>query len=443
MSLARQKGVTGFKSTRKIDRRIVALALPALGALAADPLLSLVDTLFVSRLGTAELGALGVNGAIFGFAFVLFNFLAYATTPLVAQALGRGDPLEASAVVSRALWLALGLGTASMAVLATGAHHLVGLMQASGELTGPAVSYLRIRALAAPAVLVVMASHGAFRGFQDNGTPFRVALGANLANALLDPLLIFGLGWGIAGAAWASVTSQVGAAVWFLILLRRKLGLVLTRPPDLVGLSALLRTGGALTLRTLFLVGALAVGTAVAAASGTTAVAAHQVVRETWFLSAMLVDGLAIAAQALVAELTGRGDRPGARRVSKRLLAWGLAVGLVMAIGWLIGGPVLAAAFASDSEVERLIIAATRITAVMAPLAAVVWVLDGIFLGELRVKVLVASTAAGALAGLIGFLLTDLWDWGLTGVWWATAGLVGGRAVILVLAYRFGQRGRV
>ena len=435
--------MTGSAPTRTIDRRIVALALPALGALAADPLISLVDTLFVSRLGRAELGALGVNGAIFGFAFVLFNFLAYATTPLVAQALGRGDGPEASAVMSRTLWLALGLGTASMAVLVAGAGHLVGLMQASSEIAGPAVSYLRIRALAAPAVLIVMASHGAFRGFQDNGTPFRVALGANIANALLDPLLIFGLGWGIAGAAWASVASQLGAAVWFLILLRRKLGLVVARPPGWGELSALLRTGGALTLRTLFLVGALAVGTAVAAASGTTAVAAHQVVRETWFLSAMLVDGLAIAAQALVAELTGRGDRAGVRRVSNRLLGWGLAVGVVMAMGWLIGGPLLATAFAPDLEVKTLIIASTRITALMAPLAALVWVLDGIFLGGLRVKVLVASTAVGAAAGVIGFLLTDLGGWGLVGVWWATAGLVGGRAVILLLAYRIGPRRRV
>ena len=423
-------------SERALDRRIALLAFPALGALAADPLLSLVDTLFVSRLGAPALGALGINGAIFGFAFVVFNFLAYATTPLVAQARGRGDQVEAGAVIGRALWLAAGLGVATTALLVVGAGTLVGVMQASSEVAEPAVTYLRIRALAAPAVLVVLAAHGSFRGLADNVTPFRVALAANLVNAVLDPLLIFGLDWGIAGAATASAFSQYGAAVTFLYLLHRRLGSLPARPPSRGELAGLVRTGSILTLRTLFLVAALAAGTGVAAAAGTAEVAAHQVVRETWFLSAMLVDGLAIAAQALVAEQVGKGDRSGARRVSSRLLFWGGVVGAGMAFLWLVAGPLLAATFAPDATVSGLIQQVTPIAALMAPLAAVVWVLDGVFLGELRLHLLLSSTAAGAVVGVAGFAATQLLGWGLAGVWWSTAALVAGRGVVLVYGWR-------
>lgn len=396
--------------------------------------MSLVDTAYVSRLGVAELGALGVNGAIFGFTFVVFNFLAYATTPLVAQALGRGEPDKASQVVARALWLAAVLGCVTTVAMIVGSRWLVGLMQAGPEVVDPAIAYLRVKAVAAPAVLIITAAQGAFRGFQDNRTPLKVVVTANLANATIDPILIFGLGWGITGAAVGSVISQWGAALWFLVLLTRRIGRVSARVPRWQEISGLAKAGGVLTLRTLFLVAALGVGTATAAASGTSALAAHQVVRETWFFTAMLVDGLAIAGQALIAEQVGRANREGVRFVTRRLVIWGIAVGGLMTVGWLLVAPLLAGGFAPDPEVGRLIVATARIAGYMAPLAALVWVLDGVFMGELRLRALVASTGLGALAGMAGFVMTERFGWGLTGVWWAIAALVAGRGLVLVLA---------
>ncbi len=430
--MARQKGVKPER--RAVDRRIFALAVPALGALAAEPLISLVDTAYVSRLGVAELGALGVNGAIFGFAFVIFNFLAYATTPLVAQAIGRGDPGQAKGVVVHALWLAGLLGCLTTLAMIGGARWLVQLMQANAEVVDPAISYLRVKALAAPAVLVITAAQGAFRGFQDNRTPLKVVLAANLANAVIDPLLIFGLGWGITGAAVGSVISQWGAAAWFLVLLTRRIGRLNPGPPRWGEVSGLATTGGILTIRTLFLVAALGVGTAAAAASGTAALAAHQVVRETWFFTAMLVDGLAIAAQAMIGEQVGLGNPDGVRLVTRRLLFWGGIVGVVMTAGWIGAAPLLAGAFAPDPEVGRLIAGAARIAGWMAPVAALVWVLDGVFLGQLRLRTLAVSTGLGASAGVVGFLLTQRYGWGLVGVWWAMAALIGGRGLVLLWA---------
>lgn len=152
---------------RRFDREIFMLALPALGTLAADPLVSLVDTAFVGRLGRVELGALSVDSALFALAFFVFNFLAYGTTPMVARALGRGDRDGAGRTILQALTLATGLGLTALLLLQVLAGPTLRAMGADGELFDPALSYLRIRALATPAVLLILASNGAYRGFQD------------------------------------------------------------------------------------------------------------------------------------------------------------------------------------------------------------------------------------------------------------------------------------
>ncbi|HKY49182.1 MAG TPA: MATE family efflux transporter [Acidimicrobiia bacterium] len=421
---------------RQIDRRIFALGIPAVGALAADPLLSLVDTAFVAGLGASALAALGVTSAIFGFAFVLFNFLAYATTPLVASAMGRADQDGARQVVGRALFLAVTLGALSSAVLLALAEPLVRVMQAGPDVIDPAVSYLRVRALAAPAVLIVTAGHGAFRGLQDTRTPLLIAVLANVINVVLDPVLIYGLDLGVTGAAVASVVAQYAAAIWMWRKLRTRLGPIHAGLGSSAHLSTLLSAGGILTIRTLLLVLTLALGTAAAAAAGTPALAAHQVVRETWFLTAMLTDGLAIAAQALVADQLGRGNEATTTALDRRLLFWGLVVGVVVAAGWLLGAPLLAAGFAPTNEVGGLIEGAARIAGLLAPAAAIVWVLDGIVMGRMAFKGLIASTGAGLGAGGIVFYLTGANGWGLPGVWWGMSAMIVARLVVLLALVR-------
>ncbi len=421
---------------RQLDRRILVLAVPAVGALAADPLLSLVDTAFVAGLGPSALATLGVTSAIFGFVFVLFNFLAYATTPLVARAIGEGRTEETGLVVGRALFLALTLGAGSAVLLIAFADPLVRVMQAGPDVIDPAVTYLRIRALAAPAVLVVTAGHGAFRGMQNTRIPLLAALLANLIHVVLDPILIYALGFGVAGAAVASAIAQYAAAAWLWRRLRTAVGPIhIGRGPS-PHLASLLTAGGILTTRTLLLVLTLALGSATAASAGTAAIAAHQVVRETWFLTAMVTDGLAIAAQALVAEQVGRRDEVAIGAINRRLLWWGLLVGLMAAAGWLAGGPLLASGFAPTAEVGRLIEVAARIAGLMAPAAAIVWVLDGIVMGRMALRGLVVSTGAGLLAGAIVFLLTESRGWGLAGVWWGMGAMILARLLVLVVLVR-------
>lgn len=418
-------------------RAIVALALPALGSLAADPVLSLVDTAFVGRLGAIPLAALAIDTALFAFAFSIFNFLAYATTPMVAQARGRGDIAGSGLIVRRAMALAVGLGAVSTAVLALAAEPLVRLMQAGPEVIDPAVSYLRIRAFAVTALLIITAANGAYRGFKDTKTPLYVTLAVNGLNVVLDWWFIFGLEFGLEGAAVATVIAQWIGALVFVWLLRgvgRRERWALDRI-RLVDLRPFVTVGGVLVVRTLMIMLSLTIAAAAAARIGTIEVAAHQVVAQLWFLLAMVVDALAIAAQALVAELEGADDRKGVRALSDRLLRWGVGVGVVLGVTVGVGGHLLAPVFTTDGAVQDAIRSVLFIAALMQPIAAWVFVADGIYLAKLAIRLLATSTAVGLVGVLATLGLTLAFGWGLAGVWWAMTAMVVGRFAILALAH--------
>lgn len=423
---------------RRHDRDILVLALPALGALAADPLVSLVDTAFVGRLGALELAALGVNTAAFGFVFVAFNFLAYGTTPMIARAVGRGDPAAAARVVGQALTLALAVGAVALAGLELLAVPLLRAMGAGEELLPPALSYLRIRALAGPAVLLITAGNGAFRGYQDTRTPLWITLALNLVNVVLDALFIFGFGWGLVGAAWATTIAQwLGAGLFWGLLLggRRGAARVHLERPRLQALAPFLRIGWALLVRTAALLGTLTAATAVAARVGVTEVAAHQVAAQLWLLLALVVDALAIAAQALVARHVGAGDAATAREVSDRLLLLGLAVGALLGVGFGLARGWLPALFSDDEAVRAAVRSVIPFVALMQPLNALAFVWDGVFMGIEDFGFLARAMLVSAAAAAVPLALVLPLDWGLAGVWWAIVALMVARA--LTLAWRY------
>jgi len=420
------------------DRDILDLAVPALAGLAAGPLVSLVDTAFVGQLGRVPLAALGVNTSLFSMTFVVFNFLAYGTTPRVGKAVGNDDRAEAGRVVMRALTLAVGTGVVALIALQALARPILLLMGASGELMDPALAYLRIRALAGPAVLLITASHGAFRGYQDTRTPMVVTLGFNVINGGLDPLFIFVFDWGLVGAAAATAIGQwVGALVFLVLLLhtrRDELGIPL-RLPALRTLWPFLKVGRDLFLRTASLVGTMTLATATAARVGVTAVAAHQVAAQLWTFLALLVDALAVAAQALVSKHLGRDDEATARRVSNRLLQWGLAVGIALGLGFWALRPVLPHFFSSDPATVRALLDVYLFVVVLQPLNGLVFVGDGIYMGAEEFPYLAkAMIGTAAVAGGLLLLVNPL-GWGLSGVWWGITALMVGRVMTLAGPY--------
>ncbi|HYT39090.1 MAG TPA: MATE family efflux transporter [Acidimicrobiia bacterium] len=420
------------------DREILRLALPALGALAAEPLYILTDTAVVGHLGTPQLGGLAVAGTILTTAFSLFNFLSYGTTAAVARAAGAGRSEVSAHNAVQSLWLATGIGVALALAGLLGAPLLVGLMGPSASVRPHALLYLRIASLGMLPVMLGLVGVGYLRGLQDTVTPLRIALLANAANLVLEVVAIYGLGMGLAASAWATVLAQVGAAVVFCRhIARHAAAAEVGWRPDPATLRALVVIGRDLFLRTGSLLAALAVATAVASRLGTVPLGAHQIAFQLWSFLALSLDALAIAAQAMVGRLLGAGDADGARSASRRMVEWGLVAGV--ALGGLVAllRPVLVPLFSDDPAVVHLTRQVLWVVAVLQPLNAVVFVLDGVLIGagDLRflAGAMVAAFAvflpAAVLAGAVGGTL--LWLWGavtllmvarLAGMAWRFAG---------------------
>ncbi|MFF5961752.1 MATE family efflux transporter [Streptomyces luteogriseus] len=403
---------------RQHDREIVALALPAFGALVAEPLFLMTDTAIVGHLGTAQLAGLGIASALLMTAVSVFVFLAYATTAAVARRVGAGDLPAAIRQGMDGIWLALLLGAAVVALALPTAPHLVDLFGASDAATPYAITYLRISVLGIPAMLVVLAATGVLRGLQDTKTPLYVAIVGFIANGALNAGLVYGAGLGIAGSAWGTVIAQCGmAAVYLAVVLRgaRKHGASLR--PDAAGIRASAQAGVPLLVRTLSLRAILMIATAVAARLGDADIAAHQIILSLWSLLAFALDAIAIAGQAIIGRYLGAGDAQGARDACRRMVEWGIAVGVVLGVLVVITRPVFLPLFTSDPTVKDVALPALVIVALSQPISGIVFVLDGVLMGAgdgpylawAMLLTLAVFTPAALLVPVLGGGLTALW----------------------------------
>ena len=401
-------------------------------SLVAEPLTGVADTAFVARLGAAPLAGLGVAAVLASSVLWVFNFLGIGTQTQVARALGTGD----RAGERDASGLALALATAIGAGLALVSWPLIdpaaNFMSDEPAVRSASVVYLEIRLLGAPATLIVMVAFGAFRGMQDMRTPLWIAAASNAANVALDPVLIFGLGpapaLGVAGAAWATTASQWAAAAWSLLAIQRRLGVPSRIHPRAAG--ALLVVGRDLFLRTGSLLLFLVLATRVATRIGSEAGAAHQAIRQTWLLTALVLDAYAATAQSLVAWFLGAGRPRLARRVAAVACGWGVGTGAALTLSMLAG--TTAVAHLLVPVTARDVFAGAWIVCALAqPLNALSFVTDGIHWGTgdyrfLR-NAMIGATAAGAAILLLAIDRSA--PDALTLVWLVTAGWIAVRAV--------------
>lgn len=364
------------------DREIGRLALPALGALIAEPLFLATDTALVGHLGATPLAALGVAGTVLQTAIGLLIFLAYATTPAVARRIGAGDEAGAMRAGIDGLWLALVVGAVLVVAGLLGADAVVGWFGAEPAVTAAAGEYLRVAVWGIPPMLVVIAATGLFRGLQDTRTPLAIAVAGFAANAALNALLIYGLGWGLIGSAAGTAIAQAGMAVASVAIAvrhARRAGAILL--PGRGGVLASATAGGWLFLRTLTLRIAL-VGTVVAAtAHGTTALAATQVLFTLFATVALALDALAVAGQAMIGHALGAADLARARGVLRRLLELSAAGGLGLGVLLAATSGVLGRVFTTDAGVLAALPGGTLVLALGLPIGAVVFALDGILIG--------------------------------------------------------------
>jgi putative MATE family efflux protein len=367
---------------RRPDREIIGLAVPAFGALVAEPLFVMADSAIVGHLGTAQLAGLGIASALLTTAVSVFVFLAYATTAAVARRVGAGDLRAAIRQGVDGIWLALLLGAALIVVVLPTAPGIVDLFGASQTAAPYATTYLRISALGIPAMLIVLAATGVLRGLQDTRTPLYVAVAGFVANAALNAGLVYGADLGIAGSAWGTVIAQCGmAAVYLRVVVRgaRRHGASLR--PDSAGIRASAQAGVPLLVRTLSLRAVLMIATAVAARLGDADIAAHQIILSLWSLLAFALDAIAIAGQAIIGRYLGANDPQGAHDACRRMVQWGLVVGVVLGLLVLVTRPLFLPLFTSDAVVHRAALPALVLVAVSQPICGVVFVLDGVLMG--------------------------------------------------------------
>ncbi|MDQ0600489.1 putative MATE family efflux protein [Streptomyces canus] len=425
---------------RQHDREIVALAVPAFGALVAEPLFVMADSAIVGHLGTAQLAGLGVASALLMTGVSIFVFLAYATTAAVARRVGADDLPAAIRQGMDGIWLALLLGAVVVAVVLPTAPALVELFGASDTAAPYATTYLRISSLGIPAMLVVLASTGVLRGLQDTKTPLYVAVGGFVANAALNVGLVYGADLGIAGSAWGTVIAQFGmAAVYLVVVVRGARAHGASLRPDAAGIRASAQAGVPLLVRTLSLRTILMIATAVAARLGDADIAAHQIILSLWSLLAFALDAIAIAGQAIIGRYLGAGDVQGAREACRRMVQWGIAVGVILGLAVAAARPVFLPLFTSDSVVKDAALPALLVVALAQPICGIVFVLDGVLMGAGDGPYLAwAMVLTLAIFTPVALLIPALGG-GLTAVWGAMTLMMAVRMLTLWLRSRSGR----
>ncbi len=421
-------------SAPSLDRRIVALAVPALGALAAEPLYLLADTAIVGHIGTRELAALSLAAAALSAVTGLCNFLAYATTALVARLHGAGDDTSAAALAPQALWLALGLGLVLATACVALSDPLMALLGGSGATAELAARYLRLAAAGLPCALLALAGQGHLRGMGDLRSPLVVLIAANTANVVLEVVLVYGFDLGLDGSALGTVAAQLGMGAAFAWLLLRAAGGASLRPRPAV-LRRLAAVGGAIAVRTAALLGSFTLASAVLARESAPALAAHQIAFGLFVFLALVLDALAIAGQVLVGQALGAGDAAGARAAGRRLLWLSLWVGIAMGAVLLAGTRIVPGLFTPDEAVRDQAADLWPLFAALMVPGALVFALDGVLIGAQDTRFIAGAMAVAAACFVPLCLLAGARGWGVVGVWAALHVLMAVR--LLTMAWRF------
>ncbi|ANM68077.1 MATE efflux family protein [Arabidopsis thaliana] len=430
---------TGVARPVDIKRELVMLSLPAIAGQAIDPLTLLMETAYIGRLGSVELGSAGVSMAIFNTISKLFNipllsvatsFVAEDIAKIAAQDLASGLPERKQlSSVSTALVLAIGIGIFEALALSLASGPFLRLMgiQSMSEMFIPARQFLVLRALGAPAYVVSLALQGIFRGFKDTKTPVYCLGIGNFLAVFLFPLFIYKFRMGVAGAAISSVISQYTVAILMLILLNKR---VILLPPKIGSLKFgdYLKSGGFVLGRTLSVLVTMTVATSMAARQGVFAMAAHQICMQVWLAVSLLTDALASSGQALIASSASKRDFEGVKEVTTFVLKIGVVTGIALAIVLGMSFSSIAGLFSKDPEVLRIVRKGVLFVAATQPITALAFIFDGLHYGMSDFPYAACSMmVVGGISS--AFMLYAPAGLGLSGVWVGLSMFMGLRMV--------------
>lgn len=416
-------------NSRKLDRQILALALPSLATLLVEPLLIAVDSTMVGRLGTVPLAGLSLASTVLGTIVGVCIFLSYATTAATARFVGAGNPARGLRQGIDGMWLALGLGVILTIILYVFAPSVIGIFQPAADVADQAVAYTRACAPGLPGMLLVLAANGTLRGFADAKTPLKAATAGALANIPLNALLIYGAELGVAGAGAGSAIAQTamgGYLTYAVVKLARKHHAPMT--PSGGGVIRSLRDAGPLVIRTLCLRAALILQISAATHLGTVQLAANQIVMTMWNFASFGMDSLATAAQILTGQGLGRGDTHEVHRILRRCEAWGVRVGIGVGILYVLLAFAVPWVMTADGDVREVARYAMWVIAASMPVASVAYILDGVLIGAGDTRALARYMVIALVAFTPIAVLFLLWEAGTVGM----LALWGGYALIFM-----------
>lgn len=411
-------------TVRSLDHEIARLGIPALGALIAEPLYVLADTAVVGNLlGTIELAGLSIAGQTLLTVHAIMIFLAYGTTAAVSRLLGAGETKKAAHQAVQGLWLAAAMGVVLALLLWWGAEPILRLLGGTDDRNAEAVlaqahRYLVISLWGLPAMLITLSGVGYLRGLQDTTRPFIVAVVTAAINLVIELVLIIGFDYEIGASAFATVIAQwIGAAAYLWWIGRDVAARGVSLIPDFSEIFRLLRVGGNLFVRTVALRGSFIVSVAAASRISTEALAAHEIAFQLFMFTALALDSVAIAGQSMIGRFLGANDHDGAILAARRVLYWGVVIGLVAMVIFGVGAPFLPHLFTNDPAVVSLAIIALVHLALMQPLNGLVFALDGVLIGAGDMNFLARAMAVAAAVFIPLALLVPAMGLGLGWLW--------------------------
>ncbi|MDO4908883.1 MAG: MATE family efflux transporter [Corynebacterium sp.] len=417
--------------------QILRLAIPALGVLIATPLYLLLDTAVVGHLGGVNLAALGAASVIQTVVTTQLTFLSYGTTARSSHHFGAGRRDKAIYEGLQATWVALGVGIVLALIIAIGSPIFTHFIADDPEVAHLATQWLRHACPVIPAALIVMAGNGWMRGVQNTTLPLIFTLAGVIPAAICVPLFVHR--YGIIGSAWANVLGEGIIAALFLITLIIQLAKHCqgySYLPQWTLIKEQLRLGVNLIARSLGMQVALLTAATVAGRFGANSLGAHQLLNQVWSFLTLVLDSIAIAAQALVGGALGAKDTAKATTTGRMVIQISTGLGILLAIIMGATHNLIPQIFTNDPAIIATTHGPWICLLIMLVLGGVVFALDGVLLGAADAAFLRNATIAAVLIGYIpGAVAALIFDWGLPGVW---GGLIAFLLIRLIAgAWRF------
>ncbi|MGK0386741.1 MAG: MATE family multidrug resistance protein [Patiriisocius sp.] len=426
-------------------KRIQQLAIPAIIAGIAEPVLSSTDAAVVGNIpefGTESLAAVGIVGTLLSALIWILGQTRSAISAIVSQNVGAGTLADLKSFPAQAIFFNIILSVIVLASTYFFVEEIFTLLNAKGMILDLSIDYYNIRVWGFPLTLFTFAIFGLFRGLQNTFWPMVIAaIGAGV-NIGLDFLLVYGLEgfiapMGVPGAAWASLIAQALMAVLALILVLKKtevsLRLQFPLHPEM---KRLVHMSANLFLRSVALNIALILSTREAAGIGKEYVAVHTIAMNIWLFTAFFLDGYGAAGNILGGRLLGEKNYKALWQLTKRVTSYNVIVSIILLLAGLVSYQYIGLIFSKDALVLSLFAGMFFMVLLSLPFNALAFTLDAIFkglgeMGYLR-NVLLASTFLGFLPMLY---FSNYMGWGLIGIWSALIVWVVWRGVALIVKY--------